>query len=729
MEIYKLAVKFQKMALIYYFLLISICTSLCGNTYAQWSRINPLPQENTINDLKFIQESGRIFGTSENSIIMYSDNDGNSWNLISNPANMPDEYLCNSVCFVSPDTGFLSGGHQSILKTYDGGLTWNLKFLRPEKLKTSIIHDIAFLNETLGFAVADSGFLLKTTDAGETWVNVSTDYYFNLYNIEVLNDSTAFICCEGNSLLKTTNSGDNWYVVDNFPGLPDGNISNLILCNNEIGFLLIEFDNGDYDIYRTIDGCESWNICSIDKIFNLFHGKFACYDADHITLTGPCYLYCNLAFITSDGGDTWSSSYTPIGWGSEAVCYTSEMDVLLGGPYGQIARTENGTTWVQEDSRIYSGTVTDLDIIDNTTGFALTTVYGGGVPESRLYKTHNLGVSWSELDLPNDYPHTHLIEFLDSLKGYVFGIYGEIRYTNDGAQSWQERTSTDEFEKVLFINELNGFGLTNMSVYKTSDGAQTWEDVGPAYFSFTDFELKSTDTVFLIGSNSGMSSILRSTNMGSHWEIISQISDYANDLVLTKGDTAYLMCNDIIYRSTDGCFHWTAIPLSIDVLHLAGIFFTNNNTGYLIGNRQNGIGKNNILLKTTDAGTTWGEIETNSTSQFTIIDFFDQQTGLITADYGLMLRTTTGGGNVSVPFVPYNKDTKFSIYPNPATGMITLSSEDNVNSTLRITDLTGRILQTGRINKKETKVDISALQPGVYLFSVAGAGCVKVMKQ
>lgn len=720
------------MGLRYYFLLITLITSLCSNTYAQWSRINPLPQENSITDLKLIPETGRIFATCENSTIMYSDNDGDTWNLIINPANMADDYLCNSIYFINSSVGFITGGQKSILKTTDGGVTWSLKYIMPSKPNSSILHDIAFFNNTTGFAVADSGLLLKTIDAGETWLVTESDYLFDLTNIEILNDSTAFICNGGSSLLKTTNSGEIWFTLDSIPGLPEGNISNLIFCNDQSGFLLMEYEDYDYDIFKTIDGGETWTLCTIEKILNIFHGKFASYDAQHVVLTGPCYAYCNIAFMSSDGGITWSSSFTPIDWGNEAVCYTSEIDILSAGVGGSIARSHNGTSWLREDVREISGDLINLEIVDNSTAFAACILFGGGTPDQRLYKTNDKGLNWSELELPINYQATILIDFIDSLKGFACGNYGEFRYTNDGANSWEDRTSlNDDLEpsKISFNTELDGFAISQSSVFKTNDGAFTWDDVTPGNYSFIDIEYKSADTLFIMCTRGDVTYILKTIDGGTHWEEITQLTGYAYDLFLTESDTAYLLTSNNLFRSVDNCSSWSQLPLSFDQIRITSVFFTTNNTGYLIGYSETNGRKMNTLLKTTDAGMNWGELETNTTSYFKFIGFFDSQSSLLAGENGLILSTENGGGNVSVPYIPYKEDAKFTVYPNPTTGMVTLKCENNVNSTLRITDLTGRILQTGRINKKETKIDISTLQPGVYLFSLEEAGSVKVTKK
>ena len=62
---------------------------------------------------------------------------------------------------------------------------------------------------------------------------------------------------------------------------------------------------------------------------------------------------------------------------------------------------------------------------------------------------------------------------------------------------------------------------------------------------------------------------------------------------------------------------------------------------------------------------------------------------------------------------------EFNFYPNPASKSITLGFQDNLmDKTLFIQDLTGKVVMTVRIESLEQKLDISALQPGVYTISI-----------
>ena len=65
---------------------------------------------------------------------------------------------------------------------------------------------------------------------------------------------------------------------------------------------------------------------------------------------------------------------------------------------------------------------------------------------------------------------------------------------------------------------------------------------------------------------------------------------------------------------------------------------------------------------------------------------------------------------------------ELSVYPNPATTQITVSSSENINS-VAITNLLGQIvyLQTAPANCQLIHLDVAALPSGIYLVKVNGA--------
>jgi len=157
------------------------------------------------------------------------------------------------------------------------------------------------------------------------------------------------------------------------------------------------------------------------------------------------------------------------------------------------------------------------------------------------------------------------------------------------------------------------------------------------------------------------------------------------------------------------------------------------------------------VLISTDCGTNWqtlfnkGGIALQTTTS-TIYPFYPQSSAewkqesfSLAADTGDVLirfRNVCGFSNnlylddVNVSFptgiVQNNSSEKFSVYPNPASYDINISGLP-INSEIRISDLTGKLLLTQKTLNTLTKIDIQQLQQGIYILS-SGLAVKKIVK-
>jgi hypothetical protein len=72
------------------------------------------------------------------------------------------------------------------------------------------------------------------------------------------------------------------------------------------------------------------------------------------------------------------------------------------------------------------------------------------------------------------------------------------------------------------------------------------------------------------------------------------------------------------------------------------------------------------------------------------------------------------------------KSEQFGIYPNPSNGEITCASDQNLEL-IEVWNMDGKLIRTVPANGKETKLDLSQLNAGVYLIKLSTAGETKTM--
>jgi len=218
------------------------------------------------------------------------------------------------------------------------------------------------------------------------------------------------------------------------------------------------------------------------------------------------------------------------------------------------------------------------------------------------------------------------INFPTSSVGFIVGANATILKTTDGGQTWNQlglngisiSGGDDNFTDVHFIDENVGFLVSGYSgVWKTVDGAQSWSNVSTAMcFPYTVLPTSGAD--YLVGGGdcfegarvdvvaSGSSSpAVISTHFWDTGEIVVEMS-FANSLV---GLAA--VKNEYMLRTVDGGANWDTIPTNINGVHTSVIMV--NDTLCYAGYDQNGSGFG--ILKSTDGGLTWTQ-DVNSATFF-----------------------------------------------------------------------------------------------------------------
>ncbi len=105
------------------------------------------------------------FAVGDSGVILRTINGGLSWDSVVAPLQRD----FNAVTFISADTGFIIGGNsqrQTVLKTNDGGANWLIVM----DTTGAMLNDISFADTLTGYAVGNSATVLKTTDGGLHWL-------------------------------------------------------------------------------------------------------------------------------------------------------------------------------------------------------------------------------------------------------------------------------------------------------------------------------------------------------------------------------------------------------------------------------------------------------------------------------------------------------------------------------------------------------------------------------
>lgn len=273
----------------------------------------------------------------------------------------------HSVFFVSDDIGYVldcdynmsSWASNGLLKTIDGGKTWNYHGWGSELCPASVF----FFNEIEGYysirgsAMGSEG-IIKTTDGGTNWfmadTTVGTGSSFAGESLFFVDNNTGFAVKDIHFIYKTENRGKSWFQVYNSFG--GAIISSIFFTSSSTGYAV-----GPYSpvILKTTDGGNNWSIVTtiypLNSIF--FPSKEVGYSVG----------WNGIIVKTADGGDTWkqqTSGVSSLLKLNSIYCLNDNFCFAVG-DNGTILKTINGgAAWTKE----LSGTTLRLNSIYCTPG-------------------------------------------------------------------------------------------------------------------------------------------------------------------------------------------------------------------------------------------------------------------------------------------------------------------------------------------------------------------------
>jgi photosystem II stability/assembly factor-like uncharacterized protein len=384
------------------------------------------------------------------------------------------------------------------------------------------------------------------------------------------------------------------------------------------------------------------------------------------------------------------------------------------------------------------------------TGYAVGYDYNSSV--GIIIKTIDGGDTWDTLS-SGTVAQLNSVYFPDTNTGYVVGGAGDwengagiILKTIDGGKTWNTLWSDTSslLNSVFFTDVATGYAVGYDfnsyvgKIIKTIDGGATWDTLSRGTDDLRQVFFADVNTGYATGGryyNGGdFGTFLKTTDGGTTWTTISSVPNFYS-IYFTNADTGYGVggkdeggerpdFRGYIYKTTDGGITWTCLLSGIgEIIH--SVYFTDTNTGYAACSR---------ILKTIDGGATWIEVWSGSGG---VNSFFFTETntgyavGYEVLTGGTILKTTNGGGLVSIKETS-NPQSSFTIYPNPASTKIsitTTSNKSNEQVQISIFSINGQLIRSDKFQKPERfDMDVSTMQKGIYLMRIQSTEGVETQK-
>lgn len=417
----------------------------------------------------------------------------------------------------------------------------------------------------------------------------------------------------------------------------------------------------------------------------------------------------------------------------------------------------NAQSWTPQATGFEAASrgINEISIVDANTVWALA--YDGTTAAEvvqEFTRTTNGGTTWTPgfINISNDEWNINNISAIDANTAWVSAIdlgtgLGGVYKTTDGGATWAQKnaaayTTLNEtfLNGVHFFNANNGVSYGDpvggvLEIYTTSDGGENWTAVIPANipallpneYGYNGGNVFIGNTAYIV-TNKGR--IFRSADMGINWTVSqTPVGDFSattqsgrlsfstptNGCMLKTQGTAYTF-----YTTTDGGATWSAgTPFTGLYRLLTYVPGTTTIVATSQATNESGSAFSN------DNGVTWTAIDAGE--QRGVSSFLNGSTGW---SAGFSQNATTGGifkfdGVLSN--AGFNA-TKFSVYPNPSSSLVTISSVEFDSYKLKVTDITGKVMINKEFNGLVNAVDVSNFSNGIYFFEVNAGNKIETIK-
>jgi photosystem II stability/assembly factor-like uncharacterized protein len=231
------------------------------------------------------------------------------WKGIWEPVSYGQDVRLESVFFVTPDIGWVSGAAGTILVTRDGGTHWEAQLGGDPAAADGKIYSLRFVDGTHGWATQHTGMaakLLRTTD-GERWSQVGTvpEHFTDL---QFTSHRTGFYAA-GQGLSRTDDAGKTWQLAGSCKAhVSEGGLARDVSCDLQsmtfatpsvgyaVGYGPVR---NSFFLMKTGDGGSTWSTTVVGETGN----------ADGIFFvdeqSGWVHTKEDHVFETHDGGETW----------------------------------------------------------------------------------------------------------------------------------------------------------------------------------------------------------------------------------------------------------------------------------------------------------------------------------------------------------------------------------------------------------------------------------------
>jgi photosystem II stability/assembly factor-like uncharacterized protein len=234
---------------------------------------------------------------------------------------------------------------------------------------------------------------------------------------------------------------------------------------------------------------------------------------------------------------------------------------------------------------------------------------------------------------------------------------------------------------IDFANAFTGWIVCHDGIIKkTTNGGLIWEEqFNDSRRIFYASYILNANTGWAAGVNttSGYNgTILKTINGGTNWnsKFEGTYTESFNSIFFVNDNTGWVVGhrdNGILYKTINGGENWNAQDIGINY-YLNGVHFANALTGWIVANNNNLKNTSNCkILKSTDGGLNWFEQYPEETVKgLQSVYFINADTGWAVGDDGTIIKTTNAGANWITQISGTTQNLQSLHFPDAQTGWV-----------------------------------------------------------
>lgn len=601
------------------------------------------------------------------------------WNSMSNSTF--NNYTIKSISFANDSLGYMVGDNANgafYAKTTNGGVTWTSETLS-EPGVTVALNCVSMFNDTLGCMVGSLTFQGQTFEIigvirGDSIYNGDFDdnpLLKNLRDVFFVTPNIGYVVGNFGAIGKTVNGGISW-VAQNSNILHS--LNSVYFTSPSTGYVVGLLGN----IIKTTDGGTNWTSLNSNTTVSLYDVFFVTDSVGYVVGNG------GLILKTTNAGNTWTPQTSSTSNDLRSIHFKPNGTGYIAG-LGVILNSTNGTTWSTEYT--LDSTLLSIDFPSNNVG------YGVGEHGKILKKVFFDTFSWqpgSSLSNPNT---QNPIATPSQTTTYTLTATAP-----NGCVATSDVT--------IAVNPKQAPEICIVSVNENNKNVVVWEKpVSDVIDSFY---------------------IYKETNVTNIYQLIGVVS-YA-DMSIFTDNSSNPTVQSSKYQITfkDVCGLETEKSGAHKTMHLTinqGVGNTWNliwepYLGFSVAtyNIYRGISPNSLTFIGSTSGTSTQYSDLNAPSgelyyQIEVVspNPCDPSRSISSSRSNIASTEDVGIGNYNLSDI--------KVYPNPATDLLTISSENGSNiQNVKIYDLQGKLIKN--VQSDYSKIDLSQIKSGLYIIQI-----------